>query len=182
MRELLKKEETALFVIDVQQKLFPHVERSCEMMHSIQKLVKGFKIMHRPIIVTEQYPQGLGQTLEGLKEILGEIPYFSKTTFSCCADSKIQEFILNSSVSTFVLSGIEAHVCVLQTAVELLKLGKKVVVANDAISSRSIYDYSTAIAELRDFGARISSTETILFELVRDAKSKEFKEISKLIQ
>lgn len=182
MRNLLDCDQTALLVVDVQEKLFPHVERSCEMMHALQKLVRGFQICGRPIFVTEQYPQGLGETLGGLKDLLGDLPRFAKTTFSCVAEPKVKKAIENIPVTTWVIAGLEAHVCVLQSAVQLMAMGKEVVVVNDAISSRSIYDYSTAIAELRDFGARISSVETVLFELVRDAKNPAFKELSKLIR
>ena len=97
-------------------------------------------------------------------------------------DDLVKAELLLAPVSQWVLAGIEAHVCVLQTAKDLLEQGKQVVVLNDAISSRSIYDFSTAIAEMRDCGARISSTETVLFELLRDSKAAEFKEISQLIK
>ena len=110
------------------------------------------------------------------------VPVMVKTSFSCIDDDHVKTALLVQPITQWVLIGIEAHVCILQTAKDLLGLGKQVVVLNDAISSRSIYDFSTAIAELRDCGVRISSTETILFELLRDSKSSEFKEISQLIK
>lgn len=179
----LSKDQSGLLVIDVQEKLFKLVERSCEVLHSIEKAIKGFQILKIPIFVTEQYPQGLGETMPALKKILGDqITPFVKTSFSCLENSPFKDKIKDSHVKQWVLVGIEAHVCVLQTARDLLKLGKEVVILNDAIASRSIYDFSTAIAELRDYGARISSVETILFELLRDSKAPEFKQISQLIQ
>ncbi len=135
------------------------------------------------MIISEQYPEGLGSTLMQLKNLVGnEIPCLRKTRFSCMADKKCREKILSYPVNQWVLIGIEAHVCVLQTARDLLHAGKEVVGINDAIGSRSIYDFSSAIAELRDMGARVSSAETVLFELVQDSKAAEFKEISKLVQ
>lgn len=179
----LKRETTALLVIDVQEKLFPLVERDCEVMQRIQTIVRGFQIMHLPIVATEQYPQGLGSTMTSLKHCLGEDQhFFTKTCFSCAADLAIKDHISAMPATQWVLVGIEAHVCVLQTTKDLLALGKQVTVLNDAISSRSIYDYSTAIAEMRDCGARISSVETVLFELLRDSKAEEFKQISTLLK
>lgn len=179
----LSRDRTGLLVIDVQEKLFPYVENSCLVMNAIQKAIRGFQIFSLPIFVTEQYPKGLGSTVATLKGILGEQQEFLiKTAFSCLDDDKIRKKLLGFSIDQWVLLGIEAHVCVLQTAKDLLEQQKQVVVLNDAISSRSIYDFSTAIAELRDCGARISSTETILFELLRHSKASEFKEISMLIK
>ena len=152
-------------------------------MQGIQKIIKGFQFLEIPIFVTEQYPKGLGSTYPTLKGLLGSHQhFFSKTTFSCLSDPSIKKEILESALSQWVVIGIEAHVCVLQTVRDLLLEGMQVVVPNDAMSSRSIYDFSTAIAEMRDMGARISSTETLLFELLKDSKAKEFKEISQLIK
>lgn len=174
---------TGLLIIDVQEKLFPYIENSCAVMQALQKVVRGFQILQLPIFVTEQYPKGLGHTVLVLKGILGkEQRFLVKTSFSCLDERSIQEELQNALIEQWVLVGVEAHVCVLQTAKDLLAQGKQVVVLNDAIGSRSIYDFSTAIAELRDCGARISSVETILFELLRNSKALEFKEISQLIK
>lgn len=173
----LIKEQTALLIIDVQEKLYDHVERSCEMMHSILKMARGAKLLKLPIVATEQYPQGLGHTIAPIKNCLGSDQHYSvKTCFSAA------ESVEKIPAQQWILVGVEAHVCVLQTAKDLLAKGKDVVVLNDAISSRSIYDFSTAIAEMRDTGIRISSVETVLFELLHDAQAAEFKEISKLIK
>lgn len=176
----LTKEKAGLLIIDVQERLFDHVERSCEMMHAILKMARGAKILKMPIIASEQYPQGLGATIPQIKSCLGpEQTYPSKTLFSAAPLTE------QLNREQWILTGIEAHVCVLQTAKDLLNAGKEVVVLNDAISSRSIYDFSTAIAEMRDLsdlGIRISSVETVLFELLRDANVPEFKEISKLVK
>jgi len=179
----LSREQSGLLVVDVQDKLFEKVENPCGVLNNINKTVKGFQLLNLPIIATEQYPKGLGETVASLKVILGENQQrLSKTTFSCFKDEDIKKKIVSSNISQWVLVGIEAHVCILQTAKDLINAGKQVVVLNDAISSRSIFDYSTAIAELRDCGARISSTETVLFELIQDSKAPEFKQMSQLIQ
>lgn len=179
----LLRSGTALLVIDVQEKLIKHEERSVEVLQAIQKAIKGFQILGLPIVVTEQYPQGLGSTVSGLKCLLGDQQrYLTKTTFSCLADPSLKKEIQALGIKQWVLVGIEAHVCVLQTAKDLVREGVGVVVLNDAITSRSIYDFSTAIAEMRDDGIRISSTETVLFELLGNSEAPEFKKISLLVK
>lgn len=183
MMEKLSKDKAALLLIDVQDKLFSRVERSCEVMLTMQKMIKAFQIMHLPIFVTEQYPQGLGPTIATLKCLLDEgQTYHTKNTFSCVDDPSIRKVVVDSPIEQWILMGIEAHVCVLQTAKDLLRAGKQVTVLNDAITSRSIYDFSTAIAEMKDCGIRITSSETVLFELLRSSQSPDFKKISDLIK
>ncbi len=179
----LNRQNAGLLIIDFQERLFPAIDRSCEVLETIQKVVKGLRILHVPIIATEQYPRGLGSTVAPLKALLGpQQRYLTKTTFSCLGDEDVKAQLLEMEVSQWILVGIEAHVCILQSAKDLLFANKQVVVLNDAISSRSIYDFSTAIAELRDIGVRVTSAETVLFELVRDAKAAEFKNISNLVK
>lgn len=179
----LDRSKTGLLLIDVQEGLFPHVERSLEVVEAIDKIIQGFQALGLPIIVSEQYPQGLGQTVYCIRASLGEAyTPWTKTTFSCFDDPLLKKYILESPCQQWVLVGFEAHVCILQTAKGLLSAGKDVVVLNDAIGSQSIYDFSTAIAEMRDCGVRISSVETVLFELLRDSQAPEFKAVSKIIK
>lgn len=179
----LSREEAGLLVIDVQEKLFARVDRFQEVMGDMLLAIKGFQMMGLPIYVSEQYPEGLGHTVNELKSCLGPAQrYYTKNTFSCIGDKTLKNALLSAHINQWVLIGIEAHVCVLQTAKELLNEGKQVVILNDAISSRSIYNFSTAIAEMRDCGARISSTETVLFELLGNSKAPEFKQFSQLIK
>ncbi|PJD98308.1 MAG: isochorismatase [Parachlamydia sp.] len=179
----LERDHTGLLIIDVQEKLFPYVERSCEVLHAIMQVVEGFKIFKLPIFLTEQYPAGLGPTVAKLKNVLPpQQPTCEKTAFSAALAPAFLQFGETHQINQWILVGIEAHVCVLQTAKDLLLDGKQVVVLNDAISSRSIYNFSTAIAEMRDCGARISSVETILFELLDNSQAPEFKQISQLVK
>lgn len=179
----LSRNKVGLILVDVQERLFGYVERPCEVLDTLQKLIQGFQIMHLPIVVTEQYPQGLGSTILALKNCLGEQQkYLTKTTFSCMGDPEIHDYIIGLPIDQWVVVGIEAHVCVLQTVKDLLAIGKQVAVLNDAITSRSIYDFSTAIAEMQQLGVRVTSTETVLFELIRDSKAPEFKAISQLVK
>ena len=183
INESLSRKRCGLLVIDMQEKVFAHVERAQETLKVAQKVVAGFQILQLPIYVSEQYPEGLGSTIMPLQITLaGDYQPLIKSTFSCIDDPAINKLITGLSIDQWVLIGIEAHICILQTAMGLLRLEKEAVVLNDAISSRSIYNYSTAIAEMRDAGVRISCFETILFELVRDSHAPEFKAISDLVK
>ncbi|NGX58305.1 MAG: hypothetical protein K940chlam3_01210 [Chlamydiae bacterium] len=178
----LEKERAGLLIIDVQEKLFPQVDHSPEVLVGILKCLQGCLKMGLPIVVSEQYPNGLGRTIPHLKQCLPEKQkYWEKTTFSCFCDEKLKGYFLSLPVDQWILVGIEAHVCVMQTAKDLVLAGKEVVVANDAISSRSVYDFSTAISEMKDW-ARIASTESVLFELIRDASSPDFKQCLELFK
>lgn len=179
----LNRFSTGLLVIDFQEKLFPHVDHACEALTQALKAIEGCRLLNLPILVSEQNPQGLGRTVEPIRKILGSTQnYFSKTAFSCLKTKDIETEIHSLPINQWIIVGLEAHICVLQTARDLVSHGKQAIVLNDAISSRSIYDFSTAIAEMRDFGARITSTETILFELLEDSKDPEFKSICHLIK
>lgn len=179
----LDRSKTAILLIDVQERLFDRVERAQDILRVLQTALKGFQLLQLPLFVTEQYPQGLGPTIPEIKRCLPESQQIlTKTAFSCLGDTGCRESLLAHPATQWILMGIEAHVCVLQSAKDLLSAGKQVAVLNDAISSRSIYDFSTAIAEMRDIGVRVTSTETVLFELLHEAKAPEFKQISSLIK
>lgn len=179
----LQPNQTVLLIIDMQEKIFASVDRSSDILHTLCKLVKGFQILDLPILQSEQYPEGLGRTLDPLQTVLDQSYHpWIKSTFSCLDDPQFLSYALSLPYQQWIVTGIEAHICVLQTVKSLLKAGKQVTVLNDAITSRSIYDFSTAIAEMRDDGARISCTEAVLFELLKDSKHPQFKSISNLIK
>lgn len=179
----LQSSQTALLIIDMQDQVFASVDRGSNVLHTMCTLVKGCQLLNIPIFISEQYPQGLGSTVAPLRALLGEqYQPWIKSTFSCLDNPAFFDFVHSLPYLQWVVVGIEAHICVLQTVKDLLQIGKQVAVLNDGITSRSIYDYSTAIAEMRDAGARISSFETILFELLKDSKHPQFKSISQLIK
>lgn len=183
VRNRLEPEKTALLIIDVQDKLFSAVEMAVETLGVILQLVKGCQILSLPVFISEQAPEVLGLTVGPLKSQLGhDYKPWKKTTFSCMDDVSFLEQIKHLPYSQWILVGFEAHICVLQTAIGLLSAGKEVLVVNNGIASRSIYDFSTGIAEMRDEGVRISSAETILFELIKDSKHPDFKLISQLVK
>lgn len=142
-------------------------------------LLEAAKLLEIPSLLSEQYPQGLGNSVEPLQAIL---PRFEKTAFSCLGDEALKKTILAYPQTHWVLLGIESHVCVRQTAIDLLQEKKEVIIPVDAISSRHALDHETAISDLRSLGAKITTTETLLFELLKDAKHPQFKAISRLIK
>jgi len=169
-------------IVDVQEKLFPLVDHPDEVLTALMKLLKGCQCLELPILVTEQYPQGLGGTIGPIRKCLPDDQIIlPKTTFSALRDAAVEKQVLQMPVDQWILVGIEAHVCIMQTAKDLILRGKQVVVVNDAISSRSIYDFSTAIAEMKEW-ARITSTEAVLFELIGDASSDSFKACLDLVK
>lgn len=179
----LNQGQTALLIVDMQDKIFSCVERGPEILATLFKLVQGCQILNIPILITEQHPNGLGHTIEPLQHLLGNEYYpWIKSTFSALNDHTFAHYVSTLPYSQWIVVGIEAHICVLQTVKSLLQQGKQVAVLNDAIASRSIYDFSTAIAEMRDDGARITSSETALFELLKDSSHPQFKAISQLIK
>lgn len=167
-----------LLLIDVQEKLFPKVCNYDLLLKKLQILISACDILEIPILQTEQYPQGLGETLSLLKRPRN----MAKTAFSCLGDEKIAKEILNSPVEGWILAGIETHVCVLQTAKDLKRAMREVIVPVDAVSSRYPLDHETALEELRAAGVRVTTIETILFEILGDSKESHFKAISRLIK
>ncbi|MCH9625339.1 MAG: hypothetical protein S4CHLAM123_05100 [Chlamydiales bacterium] len=180
---LLEKQTTGLWVVDVQEKIFPLVDRSCQVMESICFAIRAARALGLSIFVTEQYPQGLGNTLSAVKNFLPEgQQIYSKTTFSGYRDPSIIKAVDETQIQTWILIGVEAHVCVLQTAKDLIYAKKNVIVLNDAVSSRSLFDFSTAMGELRDAGSRLSSSESVFYELIGDAASADFKSFLPLVK
>ncbi len=162
----------------MQESIMSKVERSCDIALNALKVINGARILQMPIITSEQYPEGLGKTIPAISGAL-TTPPIAKTSFSCMGSDELKRALDRPN---WIIVGIEAHVCVLQTAKDLFEAGHNPIVLNDAISSRSIFDYSTAIAEMRDLGIRVSSVETVLFELIQDSKHESFKQISSLVK
>jgi nicotinamidase-related amidase len=176
------KEKTAGLIIDVQEKLFPHINKKEDLEKNLKILISGLQILGIPIIVTEQYRKGLGNTIPGLFQVSEELKTLEKICFSCYDDSQIKDEIDNLKAKFIIIAGIETHVCVLQTCLDLLDANYRPVVVKDCVSSRKIEDKELAIERLRNEGAIITSYESILFELTRISGSEQFKAISKLVK
>ena len=181
--KILDRTKAALVVVDVQEAFRSPINDFAQIASRISIAVRGFQILNLPIIITEQYPKGLGRTTE---EILFSLPpdfeFVEKTAFSSCGAAAFMEKLKATGASQIVLCGLEAHVCVNQTAHDLLNENYAVHLLTDCVSSRFTPDKETAIQKMRTSGVVPSSVEMALFELMRDAKHEQFKEIQNLIK
>jgi nicotinamidase-related amidase len=173
---------TILVIIDVQEKLFRLIYEKEKLLDNLIRLVKGAKVLGIPIMLTEQYPQGLGPTLPELMELLPGITPLPKRVFSCYRDGKFRGELEAASRRQVLLTGIETHVCVYQTAIDLLNSGYGVHVATDCVSSRAAENKKLGIKRIRMAGGKPTSMEMVLFELLEVAEGERFKEISRVVK
>jgi nicotinamidase-related amidase len=173
-----------LVVTDVQERLFNAMdaERRDDMVTNIKILATAARRLGAPVIVTEQYPKGLGRTLPELKAVLGEAAPFEKTAFSCCGAAGFTDRLRSLHAEHVIMTGIEAHVCVLLTALDLLPMGFRVSVVADAVCSRRAANMEIGLAQARQAGAVITATETLVFQLLGRADTDAFRELSKLLR
>lgn len=180
---MLSIDNTVLLVIDVQGRLAQVMDRREALLANLTRLVKGAQVLGLPILWTEQVPEKLGPTLPELSELLIESsPPLSKSSFSCCGEPTFIEALQNAERSQVLVAGIETHVCVYQTARDLLSDGYEVHLVSDAVSSRAADNRELALATMQQAGASLTSTEMALFELLRVAEGDRFRAISKLVK
>lgn len=177
---MMSRGDTALLVIDVQQRLAPSIGRHRRIVWNARRLIDGAKVLGLPVVATEQYPEGLGPTVPELADRLGTIP--SKITFSCGGCGSLFDGLRQRNVHKLLVCGIEAHVCVQQTVLDLLADGWPVYVAVDAVGSRFDIDCRTALARMDSAGATLTTTEAALFEWCEVAGTPEFRQISRLVR
>lgn len=177
----IKLEETALLVVDIQERLLPAMEEKEQLFANCIKLLKGANVLKVPSIITQQYPKGLGATCKEILEELPEAKLFDKMKFSCITDEVLAEFNAIGR-KNIIVCGIESHVCVLQTVIELVEKGFQPVLIADCISSRKNSDKIYAIERARAEGAMVTTYESLLFELIGSAAHQNFKDISKIIK
>lgn len=173
---------SALLIIDMQEKLVKAANGSSEIVNNMKKLADTAKILNIPTIVTEQYPKGLGKTVETLEINNNETITIEKTAFSALLESEFAEEIQSLNRKQIIIGGIETHICVLQTAADLISEGYEVYVVKDACVSRTSFNHETGLELLKQYGAKITSTEIVLFELLKTSKHPNFKEIQALIK
>ena len=179
---IIKPEKTALLIIDIQERILPVINNHQLVVDNTLRLIKGFKVLGLPIYFTEQYPKGLGPTTRSILDELGDIKPFDKMSFSCSGAGELFDEFKKKNLSQIVVCGIEAHVCVQQTVLDLVENNIQVNLAADAVSSRKDMDYRTALERMRDHEVEITTTESILFELLNVCGTPQFKEISKLVK
>ncbi len=181
----LPREGTTLLIVDVQERLFPAMDADHreEVMRNIKILAAAARRLHLPVVATEQYPKGLGHTLRELNEALGpEIQPVPKVSFSCWAAEEVRERLQAAGTQRVILAGIEAHVCVLITALDLMGEGVAVHVPADAVTSRTQGNWRLGTEQLRQAGAVVTATETIVFQLLGQADTDDFRELARLVR
>jgi nicotinamidase-related amidase len=179
---LVSRKGTALVIIDVQEKLFANMAEKEVLAENLARLMQFAHIIGIPVILTEQYPKGLGQTISQVKGLVPNLQPIEKVEFSCFGSQKFKEALARIQAETLILTGIETHICVTQTAIEGLENGFRTYVVEDATSSRSLEDKDIAIHRIRQSGVVVVSTEMLIYELLEKAGTLEFKETLKLVR
>lgn len=180
--KLLDRERAGLVIIDVQKKLMDVMGRRERVIDNLKKLIHLFRLFNLPVLLTEQYPKMLGPTVPGIKEVLPDINPVKKVEFNCCAVEEFNDRINKTGIRDIVLTGVESHICVFQTCYTLLEKGFNLHVPVDAVDSRTDENLNIGIQLMKDAGAAITSTETIIFQILKKAGTDEFKEMLKLIR
>jgi len=178
----ISKDNTAAIIIDIQERLFPHIYNKKELEKNVGILIKGLELLKIPMLVTEQYSKGLGATIPSIRETLNSFLPIEKISFSCCDESRFIRKLNMLNKKYVILAGIEAHVCVLQTAIDLIEKGYLPILVEDCVSSRKENDKTIAVNRIRHEGAIITTYESLLLELCRVAGTESFKKISSLIK
>ena len=177
----LIEDETLLLVVDVQQKLISKIKENQLLIFNIKKLIDTCNLLNIRIAITEQNPLKLGMTLESLLEN-NKYPKFEKMEFSCNKNKDFINYINKYSFKNIIVCGIESHICVLQTSIDLLQKGLNILIPRDAIGSRNEIDNDTAFLRLILSGAVASTTESLICELCKTSNRKEFREVSKILK
>jgi len=178
----LKAKDTFLLIVDVQERLARVMERREQVEGSINVLIKLANLMDMPIVLTQQYTKGLGPTVEALADNLKGTEFVEKIDFSCCQEDNFIKAINAAGRKNVILTGMESHICVLQTAVDLLEMGYNVHVPWDAVCSRVDGNRDRALGFMEKAGAIITSSEAAAFQILGKAGTPEFKEISAMLR
>jgi nicotinamidase-related amidase len=178
----INKDDSVLVIIDIQDRLASVMDVRDQVILNCSHLIELSRIMDIPIVLTEQYPRGLGQTVKEIRDILPVYKPIEKLSFDCCDERPFLEEIKGLQRKNIILTGMETHICVLQTCLSLLKEGYNVHVVKDAVSSRKKENWMAGLEFMRQAGSVITCTETVLFQILKIAGTEEFKAISKRIK
>lgn len=178
----ITKENTVGLVVDVQERLFPVMWEKEKLLTNCKILIAGLQELQIPLLVTQQYTKGLGETQTEIKSVIPDFSFIEKREFSCCDEPTVLKRLNHLHAKNVIICGIESHVCVLQTAVDLKDAGFNPIVVTDCVSSRTKENIELAKERFRFEGILMTSYESILFELTRSSGATEFKAISKLVK
>ena len=179
--QIILEDETLLLILDMQERLISNIKGNQLIIFNIKKLINTCNLLNVRIAITEQNPLKLGKTLEAIQENK-EYPIFEKMNFSCSENKNFIDYVNEHNFKNIIICGIESHICVLQTSIQLLNKGLNILIPKDAIGSRHEIDNDTAFLRLILSGAVPSTTESIICELCKTSSRKEFKEVSKILK
>ncbi|MHC4843683.1 MAG: hydrolase [Planctomycetota bacterium] len=179
---MLNIQDCCLVVVDLQGKLAQLMHEKDRLFENIQILVKGSKVLNVPILWTQQVPKALGQTIKQIAELLSGLEPINKAAFSCCGEEKFLDALEKLNRKQILLCGIETHICIYQTALELLQRDYYVEIVTDAVSSRTLQNKKVALQKMQSLSVGLTTTEMALFELARTAEHPQFKQIAKLVK
>lgn len=180
--KLIDKENTGLLVIDVQEKLMEVMGQKQRFIDNITRLLHLSKIFHLPVILTEQYRKWLGPTLPEIVETLPSYDPINKMHFNCCDVDDFNDRLESGNFKNIIVTGVESHICVFQTCVSILEKGYNVHVPQDAVDSRTDENWRVGLKLMEKAGAIITSTETVIYQILKKAGTKEFKRMLKIIR
>lgn len=176
------RDNTTAVIIDIQERLFPHIDNNKQILANIEILIRGLEVLEVPVLLTEQYTKGLGTTVQEVRACLSAYDPIEKMSFSCHDNEQFKSALNSTGKNQVIIAGIEAHVCVQQTVHDLIDDGYMPVVVENCVSSRNGHDKHIAIERMRAAGAIITTYESILLELCRISGTDQFKAISQLIK
>ena len=179
---LLEKEHTGMVIVDVQEKLMAVMGHKEMVIDNIIRLLHLSRLYNLPIILTEQYPRMIGSTVPEIKGSLPTYDPIEKMDFNCCSVTPFNEKLKSNNLINLILTGVETHICIFQTCLSLLERGYVVHVPHDAVDSRTEENRQIGIRLMEKAGAVITSTETVIFQILEKAGTKEFKEMLKLVK
>lgn len=179
---MLKSDNAVMVIVDVQGKLATLMKDADKLFDNLVRMTKGAKVLGIPIIWNEQVPEKLGATIAPLKEVLTDNTPLPKVSFSCCGNPAFMEKLIATGRKQVILVGIETHICVYQTALDLIRNGYEVHLVVDAVSSRYKSNRRTGIERIKDAGAILTTVEMSLFEMLGRAEGEQFREISRIVK
>jgi isochorismate hydrolase len=178
----LARRHAQLLIVDIQERLLPQIADHARVVAAAEQMIRAAAVLDLPVTLSEQYPRGLGPTTPAIAAAAAGAPRLEKLTFSFCADKKCRERIAAVLRPQVLLVGIEAHVCVYQTALDLLEMQMQPVVLADAVGSRRVLDYQVALDGLRAAGAVVTTVESAIFQLLHESGTELFKRMLPLVK
>ncbi|HKJ43763.1 MAG TPA: isochorismatase family protein [Sunxiuqinia sp.] len=178
----ITKENTVGLVVDIQERLLPAMAEQESFLHHTKILIEGMQILGLPLLATQQYTKGLGETVKEISLIIKDFSPIEKRDFSCCDELAVADQLKVRAAKNVIICGIESHVCVLQTAIDLKEAGYNPIVVMDCVTSRHLDNVDLAAERFRYEDILMTSCESLLFELTRSSAADEFKAISKLVK